>query len=1166
MIQKTRFACWTLLGLAVILGLDGSAHATWPPNEAAGTVDYSQSANWPNDPGFAKQWNLWSFVPDTLQAQVDDRTRKLGTGAHFDRAWARTSGDPRVLIAVTDCGVRWDDRDLVNKMYLNAAELPAPACPNNGAGAYDRNGDGRFNVQDYTTVTGHQQPVFSAVCDPRITVDVNGNGLLDAEDLINAFSDGVDDDHNGYIDDISGWDFFHNDNDPKDDTDFGHGTGELGDSGAEANNGIDDAGTCPDCTLVMLRVGDSFVTDANLFAIAATYAVDHGAMVIQEALGTLDNTPLAKAAIDYAYYHNVTVVSSAADENSFHHNYPAANNHTIVNHAIRYDSVQLADARTFFNFNNCTNYGPGLDFSIPGISCSSEATGKAGGLVGLLYSAALKADLAPPSGKSDDLHRLTAEEVRQVLTTTVDNFYDADDALDISKYPTKTGWARRFGYGRPNARTAVDAVMSGRIPTELEVRSPAWFEVIHPERTPKVTIDGRIAFRGQMAPPSGTTYDYVVEWAPGVDPDDNAYKPIDHAEMVSAGFDGPIATWDVSKIRVNNLVPPVGDPNFQPDDPAHVHMATLRVRVTTNSSDPTMNGIRSETRRSIHIVQDSTLLPAFPLHLGASLEASPKVVDLLGDGKREIIQPDSAGKVHAIRADGTELPGWPVIVELIPTLDPQSPIGKSHASSPAFAVNGISSDIHSAMLGAPAVGDVDGDGKPDVVVATMGGRVWAWSAQGSVLPGFPVSVNFDSSKVAIDENHVVSDSFSAAPILADFDKDGKVEILAAAHDGRLYMWKGDGTPQPGFPVLLSDPRQVDDPTAKVPRQVGRIVATPAVGDMNGDGIPDIAVGTNEDYSDSGRLYLVDGRGSAAPGGPFFTGWPISINSIKVLPIIATGMPNSPAMADANHDGVPEIYVAGIDGQVIAYGVNGHAAFQQLDNESANYGLNSDSLNNVSAIISASTSIGDLDNDGSLDAVQPSAGGEVALSFLGGGQRHDFEHHMDAWDIASGKFKSGFPRVVEDWMFLLDPSIADLSGSGKPDVIAASGGYFIHAWDHEGHEAPNFPKFTGGWVIASPAVGDLDGDGKLELAVATRDGTLFAWHTEGRTTGRIDWPSFHHDNGNTGNYGTFLDQGTVNPKMGQPAAGCTMAQTNTGTWGITLLAIGIMLALSRRRRT
>ena len=138
-----------------------------------------------------------------------------GMGAN--RAWEVTTGRPDVVIAVVDSGIRWRrdaDCNLLRKLYLNRGELPVPAGGPNPSdtrfGGYDVNGDGVFNVADYWG-------------DPRVT-DANGNGWIDPEDLILLFSDGVDDDGNGYVDDISGWDFYEGDNDPLDDTDFGHGT------------------------------------------------------------------------------------------------------------------------------------------------------------------------------------------------------------------------------------------------------------------------------------------------------------------------------------------------------------------------------------------------------------------------------------------------------------------------------------------------------------------------------------------------------------------------------------------------------------------------------------------------------------------------------------------------------------------------------------------------------------------------------------------------------------------------------------------------------------------------------------------------------------------------------------------------------------------------------
>jgi len=216
-------------------------------------------------------------------------------------------------------------------------------------------------------------------------------GAVTGYDLIQAFSNHDDADHNGFVDDIAGWDFLDNDNDPYDDVQYGHGTGEASDSSSEANNG-GQAGSCPNCMVVPLRVGDSFVADANRFGQAALYAVDNGVLVIQEALGTLNNTHLAREAIDYAYNHGVAVIASAADEAAQHHNYVSSLPHTIVvNSADQYDQTFSPQPRSYLQFNGCTNFSSKVTIAVPSSSCSSNATGLGAGMAGLVYSAALDA-------------------------------------------------------------------------------------------------------------------------------------------------------------------------------------------------------------------------------------------------------------------------------------------------------------------------------------------------------------------------------------------------------------------------------------------------------------------------------------------------------------------------------------------------------------------------------------------------------------------------------------------------------------------------------------------------------------------------------------------------------------------------------------------------------
>jgi hypothetical protein len=1175
--RPALLACWlcvlTGLLLLAILGVPRPVRAAWPPDESKGPVNYSDPANWPNDPDYAGDWNLWSFLPPTVaqRAGVSDENRRLGSGLWADKAWAKTTGDRRVIISVLDSGAEWEDNDLVNKWYLNPGELSPPMAPCPGANGvtHDVNGDGYFNVQDYTTVRGGTLPTFSTVCDPRLR-DVNGDNILDPQDLIAAFSDGKDDDGNGYVDDISGWDFFHNDNDPYDDTRYGHGTGEAHDSSNEGNNGRGDIGTCPDCSVRPLRVGDSFVTDSSMFAVAVLYAVDNGGCVIQEALGTLDNTPLSRAAMDYAYKNNVAIIASAADENSFHHNVPGTNNHTFYVHANVYDSDKWENANTFLNFNNCSNYGAQLLASAPAATCSSGATGITSGVAGLVYAAALKADLPAPTASDgsavagDDamspVRRVTAEEVYQVLKLGADDLYDPADATDPTKYPTKMGWDQRFGYGRINARTSVDMVMSGHLPPEVEIRSPQWFQVLYPDRTPHVVIDGRIRIARAMP---NDTFDWVLEYAKGTEPDPTDFMQIAQGTMVTSAMDGALAMWDVSSLTVDN---PTQGP---PDNLTNRRLVTLRLRATMHSADPVRNGAVGEARRAVHIEHDPDLVAGFPIDLHGSGEMSPKIADLLGDGKHELVISDSAGLVHAFRADGSELPGWPAKVNLLPTLDPAG--GASHASAPAFVKGGISADARSPTAFAPAIGDIDGDHKPEVVVASYNGWVYAFHGDGSTAAGWPFQID-RSTATKTDGDHILYEGILAAPALADFDGDGKLEVVVATMNALLYVLHGDGTPLASFnggqPLVVWDTSLPDDPHADPHRKRDRIVSSPALGDLNGDGVPDIVLGTNENYDDVGRLYAVDGK-----TGAFLPGWPIQVTSHYVLPLVGSGVPNAPALADLDGDKVPEILVGGIGGGLRVYAASGmnYRAGNfggTFPNSIKDYGAKSNATDEVTFTPVQSPSLGDLDDDGVLEAVQGTDTVEGLLG-LSGGIRRDSQHLVSAWDTKTGAYKPGFPQAIEDWQFFSSPAIADIDGDGHSEAIQGSGGYWVHAFRADGTEPAGWPKLAGGWLVTSAAVGDLDGDGKVEVVMATRDGWLFAWHGGGPVAGRIDWPSFHHDLRNTGNFDVPLDIGGLKGGMTPTSSngcGCRVSGRERGAGATTAAALALLaVALLRRRR-
>jgi len=113
---------------------------------------------------------------------------------------------------------------------------------------------------------------------------------------------------------------------------FGHGTHVAGIAGAETDNNVGIAGTCPDCKLMIIQVANANgqITDSH-FQSAVIYAVDHNADIINfSASGPVSQTK--EDAVIYAQNHNVLLVAAAGNDNGGSVKYPAA-------YAINYNNV-----------------------------------------------------------------------------------------------------------------------------------------------------------------------------------------------------------------------------------------------------------------------------------------------------------------------------------------------------------------------------------------------------------------------------------------------------------------------------------------------------------------------------------------------------------------------------------------------------------------------------------------------------------------------------------------------------------------------------------------------------------------------------------------------------------------------------------------------------------
>lgn len=224
--------------------------------------------------------------------------------------------------------------------------------------------------------------------------------------------------------------------------------------------------------------------------------------------------------------------------------------------------------------------------------------------------------------------------------------------------------------------------------------------------------------------------------------------------------------------------------------------------------------------------------PNFPKHISGTTFEGSIFCNMDSDPDLEIVI-NIAYTVQAFNIDGSTVTGWPKTVSSY------------------------------VLEGAPAFGDIDGDGYGEIVVTnhglTSGGYIYAFKRDGTSCPGFPI-------------NHGYS---SRTPVLADVNGDGKMEIIVNKRTyptGSVYIYKNDGTILTGWP-----------------KNIGHVPASSAaVGDIDNDNVPEIIM---ESYN---GLYVWKVNGDSIPGFPF------------MMPNGDVNSYSSPVLADVNGDGYREI--------------------------------------------------------------------------------------------------------------------------------------------------------------------------------------------------------------------------------------------------------------------
>ncbi len=278
----------------------------------------------------------WSS-PATALALPDDPSFIDGTlwglnganGINAPTAWDTTTGATQVVVGVVDTGIDYKHPDLYKNIWINQAEIPVAVKNAIQATAnWDVDGDGLITFWDLN------EPYNQG---PGKAIDIDGDTRITGADIVfppfsGGWSDGVDDDSDGYIDDLIGWNYIGNNNRPYDD--HGHGTLVSGIIGAMGNNNLGVVGVNWRVQLLPMKFLDASGNgDDSNGAFGIAYAAQHGARVSNNSWATDQYSPIVADAVTFAGSLNHLVVAgvgNSARSNDITPMYPASLTHANV--------------------------------------------------------------------------------------------------------------------------------------------------------------------------------------------------------------------------------------------------------------------------------------------------------------------------------------------------------------------------------------------------------------------------------------------------------------------------------------------------------------------------------------------------------------------------------------------------------------------------------------------------------------------------------------------------------------------------------------------------------------------------------------------------------------------------------------------------------------------
>lgn len=573
----------------------------------------------------------------------------------------------------------------------------------------------------------------------------------------------IDDDNNGFIDDVYGWSFAYSTNDTNDIG--GHGTHVAGTIASVMNNGNGIVGVAPAAKILPIKgLSDQGFGYNDDLAASIIYAADMGAHVINNSWGGGGRSQVIADAIQYAHSQGVVIVSAAGNDNSPTSRYIPAG----LPESITVSALDAFDARADFS-----NWGMKLDVAAPGVDVLSllspekdisnadpsviidstmwRASGTSMASPHVAGVAALIVSRNP---------NLSPEQVRYILR-------NSSDDLDVDGYDIS------FGYGRANATNAIQMVDTlGNSVPDLTA------SITHPFANGHFFGNNLELIGSAM----GSNFDhYSVSWG-----EFTMETPIAYSEFFNSASEvhnDVLASLDLTQFNTSDEIAiklevfdtqnnhqdyyalvlvdnelKQGWPQF---DAASFNRGGIDSAQTFADidGDGVVEVISSLGNIVTAYTQDGTRLNGFPVEFPGMLTSSISIGDLDNDGLNDIIVPiaghqNQQASLHAIKFDGSSVAGYPVMYQ-------------GFSGSPDFEI----------VFGqAPIVADVDADGELEIVVNV---RTWALTQQGFGSERHQLAILNRSGEYEAGWPITISTQFSyygGAMAAADLDKDGDMEI------------------------------------------------------------------------------------------------------------------------------------------------------------------------------------------------------------------------------------------------------------------------------------------------------------------------------------------------------------------------------------------------------